>query len=217
MNSESQADRSMDENSPHQVLGIAQDASFEEIKAARDHLLQQLSQDEVQQQLVEQAYDAILMERLRLRQQGKIPVPDDIRNPERVENVETKPSSRWSLPSFKTDKTPHWVGRLIDNPEPRDVWVPLAVMSGIYAIMLVAQPNSHSLPLTLGMMATGYFVYLKERLFWRSLLIAFIALIAGLLLAEIPLAFAAGGATLDTNMTAGIVLAIMWLCSAFIR
>ncbi|MEM9511364.1 MAG: CPP1-like family protein, partial [Cyanobacteria bacterium P01_E01_bin.48] len=79
MNSESQADRSMDGNSPHQVLGIAQDASFEEIKAARDHLLQQLTQDEVQQRLVEQAYDAILMERLRLRQEGKIPIPDDIR------------------------------------------------------------------------------------------------------------------------------------------
>ncbi|MEM6446059.1 MAG: CPP1-like family protein [Cyanobacteria bacterium P01_D01_bin.123] len=216
MNSESQADRSMDGNSPHQVLGIAQDASFEEIKAARDHLLQQLTQDEVQQRLVEQAYDAILMERLRLRQEGKIPIPDDIRNPQRAERTTARPS-RWPLPSFKTDSAPSWANQLLDTPEPRDIWLPLAVMAGIYVLMLLGNQADRSLPLTLGFMATIYFIYVKERRFWRSLALALVGLILGLLLAQIPLALAAGAGTYDSAMTVGIALAVLWLCSAFLR
>lgn len=227
MSSESQADRGMDENRPHQVLGIARDASFEEIKAARDHLLQQLTQDEVQQQLVEQAYDAILMERLRLRQEGKIAVPDDIRNPQRAERPAAR-ASRWPIPSLKTERTPNWASRLLDTPAPRDIWLPLAVMAGIYVLTLLGEPASpseaaspelgvHSLPLALGAMATVYFIYTKERLFWRSLLLALMGLIVGLLLAQIPLALAAGVGSYDSTMTVGIVLVVLWLFSAFLR
>lgn len=216
MNSESQADRSMDENSPHQVLGIARDASFEEIKAARDHLLQQLSQDEVQQQLVEQAYDSILMERLRLRQEGKIPVPEDIRNPDRVERPKPK-ESRWSLPSLNSNRTPGWASRLIDNPEPREIWLPLAVFSGIYLLSFLGRSGDYAFPLTLGMMATIYFIYSKERLFWRSCLLGLVGLIVGLLLAQIPVALSGDATSYLSNTTVGIVLALLWLCAAFLR
>lgn len=206
----------MDENSPHQVLGIARDASFEEIKAARDHLLKLTSQDEDQQQLVEQAYDSILMERLRLRQEGKIPVPDDIRNPERVERPAPK-DSRWSIPSLKSNRTPSWASRLIDNPEPRDIWLPLAVMAGIYVVTFISNAENHSFPLALGMMAAIYFIYTKERLFWRACLLGLVGLIAGLLLAQIPVALGGGVTEFDSSTTVGVVLALLWLCSAFLR
>ncbi|NJK72832.1 MAG: hypothetical protein HC926_06300, partial [Synechococcaceae cyanobacterium SM2_3_60] len=54
----------MSEQEPYQLLGVPEDASFEEIKAARDQLMGVLLEDEQQQQRVEQAYDAILMQRL---------------------------------------------------------------------------------------------------------------------------------------------------------
>ena len=68
----------MGDRSPYQVLGVSEGASFEEIQNARDRLLDRVEQQGEQTQ-VEQAYDAILMQRLRLRQEGKIAVPDGIR------------------------------------------------------------------------------------------------------------------------------------------
>lgn len=57
---------------PYQQLGVAVDASFDEVQAARDGRLQDVGDDPLARSRVEAAYDAILMNRLRERQQGRI-------------------------------------------------------------------------------------------------------------------------------------------------
>ncbi|MCA6538857.1 MAG: CPP1-like family protein, partial [Pseudanabaena sp. M037S2SP2A07QC] len=69
----------MSEPTPYEKLGVNDEASFEEVRDARDRLLRENEGDESQQEIIEVAYDAILMDRLRARKEGKIAVPDRIR------------------------------------------------------------------------------------------------------------------------------------------
>ena len=62
----------MSDQTPYEKLGVTKDATFDEIQDARNHLLQQYDGDLKRSETVEAAYDAILMERLRMRQDGKI-------------------------------------------------------------------------------------------------------------------------------------------------
>ena len=74
----------MSQQSPYEQLGVSEDATFEEIQAAKQRVLAQLGGDDTLQNNIEAAYDAILMERLKLRQQNKIKVPEEIRFPEKL-------------------------------------------------------------------------------------------------------------------------------------
>jgi len=58
----------MSEQSPYEQLGVTLDASFDEIQEARDRLKQQYSGEIKLLQSIEAAYDAILMDRLKMRQ-----------------------------------------------------------------------------------------------------------------------------------------------------
>jgi DnaJ-class molecular chaperone with C-terminal Zn finger domain len=80
----------MSNQSHYQQLGITEDASFEEIQAAKERLKQKNSNDQKVIENIEAAYDAILMDRLRLRQEGKIKVPERIRFPERQQKRQLK-------------------------------------------------------------------------------------------------------------------------------
>lgn len=60
-----------DSDDSYARLGLARDASFEQVQAARDRCLAQLADDQARAK-VEAAYDAVLMSRLRDRQQGQV-------------------------------------------------------------------------------------------------------------------------------------------------
>ncbi len=78
----------MSDQNPYEKLGVSEDASFDEIQEARNRLLEQHGGDGKNLEMIEAAYDAILMERLRMRQEGKIKVPERIRFPEmRVQSL----------------------------------------------------------------------------------------------------------------------------------
>ena len=81
----------MSEQNPYEQLGVTENSSFEEIQAAKKRLFEQHGNDSTVLETVEIAYDTIIMDRLRLRQEGKIKVPEKIRFPER--NVEKKPQA----------------------------------------------------------------------------------------------------------------------------
>ena len=57
---------------PYARLGIAPGASFDEVQAARSRCLAQTDDDPQAKARVEAAYDAVLMARLRDRQQGQV-------------------------------------------------------------------------------------------------------------------------------------------------
>lgn len=76
----------MSDKNPYETLGIDENSPFDEIQATRNRLVQEHAGDRKQLEAIEAAYEAILMDRLRLRQEGKIKVPDRIRFPERLLN-----------------------------------------------------------------------------------------------------------------------------------
>ena len=57
---------------PYQQLQIRSDASFDDVQRARDRVLKTCGDDAVARAKVEAAYDAVLMDRLRDRQSGRL-------------------------------------------------------------------------------------------------------------------------------------------------
>jgi Protein CHAPERONE-LIKE PROTEIN OF POR1-like len=166
----------MSQQSPYEQLGVAEDASFEEIQTAKQRAIANCSNDRQLQENLESAYDAILMERLKLRQQGKIKVPEGIRFPEKT------PVS--VVPNFKPpalSNSPSWLVDTFERPSQTEI----LTTSGVYAVLsgavLVPAIANAGLP-TLMALGTGfslYFINQKQRRFKRALLGSLIALIVG--------------------------------------
>ncbi len=57
---------------PYTRLGLSQDATFEQVQAAKAHCIADVDGDDQARARVEAAYDAVLMARLRGRQQGQV-------------------------------------------------------------------------------------------------------------------------------------------------
>jgi hypothetical protein len=197
----------MAEMSPYQVLGVSEEASFEEIQSARARLLASLAANEEQQERVEQAYDAILMQRLRLRKEGKIPVPDRIRY---AEQRPAPPEPALNLPR------PVQKSRWLDTPSVAAVLWPAAILGGLLGWVLLSPEEYPSLQLALGLMTSTYFLYRKERRFLRSFLLALAALILGLALAY-ALALPLTGGDAPGILLVGMTFGLMWLVTSFLR
>jgi len=57
---------------PYERLGISPDASFDDVQAAKQARLAEVGEDPMLRARIEAAYDAVLMDRLKERQQGKV-------------------------------------------------------------------------------------------------------------------------------------------------
>jgi len=201
-----------DQNS-YSVLGLTEGSSFEEIQEARDRLLQECEGDRAQREAVESAYDAILMERLRLRQEGKIKVPDRIRFAESVSEPPPTPSVTPNLAQFD------WLSSLTDTPSREDVLWPALAFSVLAVLGLYSAP---SLALALASGFSIYFLNRKENKFWRSVLLSFIGLVVGLGLGLsigrylIPQGVNFAWATPDA-IASLLTCFVLWLVSSFLR
>ncbi|MFN9735101.1 MAG: CPP1-like family protein, partial [Microcystis sp.] len=157
-----------------------------------------------------------LMDRLRMRQEGRIKVPDRIRFPERLTiPVESKPVT--------SSKSPHWWQSLIDTPSARDIGVPAVIYACLGAItLLVPDPSGSLLPLLLafGVFVNIYFFNRKENRFGRALLFTLAGLVLGVALGA-GLASLAAKADLnifgDRPIYALVTFLIFWVISSFFR
>lgn len=61
-----------DPSQPYALLGVSADASFEEVQAAKQARLAEVGDAPLEKARIEAAYDAVLMERLKERQQGRL-------------------------------------------------------------------------------------------------------------------------------------------------
>mgnify|MGYP006242231707 FL=1 len=203
----------MSNQSHYQQLGITEDASFEEIQAAKERLKQKNSNDQKVIENIEAAYDAILMDRLRLRQEGKIKVPERIRFPER----QTKKATE-SLTSEATSQGPVWLQKLIDTPSQADILWPTSIYVVLAAISIyfgVSKSSSSELTLAVGVASCLYFLNRKEKKFGRAVLLTVSALIFGLVLGGILSALATG---LRTEIFITLVtFLVLWMVSCFLR
>ena len=206
----------MNEQNPYEKLGLKETASFDDIQAAKQRLIQQNSNDPQIIEEIESAYDAIIMDRLRLRQEGKIKVPERIRFPEKT-TVE-KPSTA-EPPSIPVATS--WLKNFLDTPSKTDILLSAA----IFVILIGLSVSSSQFPLSLfmacGLAANVYLLNRKEQRFGRSLLISLVGLVIGVSIGAglASLINAQNGFNLLNNdqWTAVVSLIVFWLISSFLR
>lgn len=209
----------MSEQNPYEKLGVTQDATFDEIQDARSRLLQQYSGDPKRLETVEAAYDAVLMDRLRMRQEGKIKVPEGIRF---AEQRITQAPPKESLAPAK--QSPAWLQRLIDTPSLTDVLLPgslFLVLSGLSVFYRAAGDQILQLTLVVGVGLSLYFLNRKERKFGRAVLLTALGLITGLIVGGLL------GSSLQQQISAipltperfscVFTFVLLWLISSFLR
>jgi hypothetical protein len=157
-------------SSPYDRLGIAPDASFDEVQAARRERLAAAEGDAQAQAQVEAAYDAVLMERLRERQQGKVSsaAVTASKREEVKPAVAVRTPSRPSLPALPA--LPQLSGAKLPRPtltlptlamaEGRERWFPLVAIGLLLALLLITPSGSAEVLLAL---ATGVAVVNLQR------------------------------------------------------
>jgi hypothetical protein len=207
----------MSQQSPYEQLGVAEDATFEEIQAAKQRVIAQLGGDRQLQDNIEAAYDAILMERLKLRQQNKIKVPEEIRFPEKLLTV---------VPNFtppRLGNSPSWLSDTFVRPSRSEI----LTTSGVYALLsgaaLLPTLSASGSP-TLMALGTGfslYFINQKQRRFRRALLGSLTALAIGTMVAGILVNYLhlpIGQIGLHGDAFAGLLTFLcLWIVSSFTK
>jgi hypothetical protein len=203
----------MSDHNPYETLGLMESASFDEIQDARNRLVEEHASDRKQVEMVEAAYDAILMDRLRMRQEGRIKVPDRIRFPEKI-----APAPPAAAPA-PVSKGPAWLQNLLvlDTPSRSDVLWPATLFAGLGALSLY----SPGLALALGVGVSLYFLNRKEHKFFRVFLLTLVGSTLGIVLGlqlfpflAVPLA----SLSIDGNAFASwVTLLLLWLISSFLR
>ncbi|MEC4805774.1 MAG: CPP1-like family protein [Jaaginema sp. PMC 1079.18] len=204
----------MSEQNPYELLGVTKDASFEEIQEARNRLSQQNREDRKLVESLEAAYDAVIMDRLRMRQEGKIKVPERIRFPERITPAPPKTTSD------SANKSPSWLKDTIDTPSRSDVLIPAAtfVLLGLLTFLAPSpQSTIPSLTMTLGFCANIYFLNRKENRLGRAVLITLIGLVLG-----VGLGVLLGGSLSSPGIGKDqfatlVTFLVFWLMSSFLR
>ncbi len=167
----------MSEQNPYETLGLAKTASFEEIQAAKQKLSAKYEGDRAVVDKLEAAYDAIIMDRLRQRQQGTLDVPDKIRFAETSQK-----KTQASQPLVKSPELPQWLVDLRDTPETNTLYTALGVNGAIAIAGIFLATDLTSTLLTVALIANIYLLYRKEQRFGRAALIGIVALVAGIAL-----------------------------------
>ncbi len=212
----------MSEQTPYELLGVKDGASFDEIQEARNRLMEKIDESDGKQvEAIEAAYDAVLMHRLKMRQEGKIKVPERIRFPER-----SVPAPAPSEPAVLS-KLPSWMQDLADQPEPKDIWVPAGITLALIGLTLfylgnATDPAALQLPLAVGWGSAIYFINRKEGRFGRAVLMSFLGLLGGLIIGLlvallIPEAMLASIALGQAQVSAIFSLIVLWGVSSFLK
>ncbi len=206
----------MSEKTPYEKLGVSETAPFEEIQKAKDHLSQKHSDSFETIESIESAYDAIVMERLKLRQEGKVNVPDNIRFAEHQREV----SSNFLVSNVKNIF--HWVQQFIDIPSFNDILLKTGIFLALSLLVGFLRPQSSLTPLflALGVFVNIYFLNKKENKFNRALLITLTMLSLGMIIGgSIIQLFYDPNTTREfsQSLVSIIVFFIFWLSSSFLH
>ena len=208
----------MSEPNPYEKLGLKQDATFDQIQEARNRLATQYNGDSQHVNMVEEAYDAILMERLRMRQEGKIKVPEGIKFAERVSQ---SPQKQNHSPKMQS---PSWLEKLRDRPSPKDILLPGGLflsLSGLSVVYPTVGAQLLQVVLMVGVCLSIYFIRRKEHNFSRAILLTGAGLIVGLvvggLLASLLISSLSQINIQAEQFSTVVTFVVLWLVSSFLR
>ena len=208
----------MSDRTPYEQLGLSEDASFDEIQEARQRKAQEYQDDPKVLETLEAAYDAILMERLRMRQEGRIKVPERIRFPERLTPAPTTPAV------VSVPQSVSWLQDLWSKPTRSEtLWSSGLFGSLVLGTVFLATGGSQ-LPLlvALGAGITLFWINRKERKFVRALVWTLAGLFGGIGLGSLVISLLGTAPLLAVGITPdqGVVLltlVLLWLSSLFSR
>mgnify|MGYP001806092005 FL=1 len=146
-----------DASDPYERLGVAPDASFDTVQEAKLARLKEAGDDPMVRSRIEAAYDAVLMDRLKERQQGR--VSSAARSASQREQASPPPSrpalsALPSLPQLPPSRLPRPSFSLprLHPASGRELWFPLAA-DGVLLVLLVLMPGAA--PELLTALATG--------------------------------------------------------------
>ena len=206
----------MSEPTPYEKLGVNDEASFEEVRDARDRLLREHEGNESQQEVIEVAYDAILMDRLRARKEGKIAVPDRIRYPERLSTAIPA-----AFQNQSQRRPPSWLSKFLDSPSQKDIYLSLGIFTTLAAISFIV-PTPNTIWLSFGILASLYLLTRKDNRLGRAFLISLSGITIGVTLAALTsyvlvLSRLVGDGLFPSSIQMVIILLVMWLHACFLR
>lgn len=205
----------MEDLSPYEQLRVKENASFEEIQEAKKRLSEEYKHDSKILENIEAAYDSIIMERLRLRQEGKIKVPEGIRFPDKTV-TENSPKLKTNKP-----KPPAWLEGFLDTPEQSDILQSAGLYLGLSIVSVFVNSNLLSLLMALAFGASIYFLNRKEQRFGRSILITLVGLFVGIALGSLVsylLIYQAGISVFSNDQISSIIsFLVFWLITSFLR
>lgn len=143
--------------SPYERLGVAPDAGFDAVQAAKTKRLSDVGDDPIARARIEAAYDAVLMDRLKERQQGR--VSSAARYASQREQASPPPnrpalSALPSLPQLPPSRLPRpsFTAPRLKLASGRELWFPLAT-DGVLLLLLLTLPTAA--PELLTALATG--------------------------------------------------------------
>ncbi|MFN5193229.1 MAG: CPP1-like family protein [Cyanobacteriota bacterium] len=193
---------------PYTRLGIERDAAFDAVQAARSRCLQEAGDDPMARSAVEAAYDAVLMDRLKERQQGR--VSHAARNASQRE-LATPPPPRPMLPVLPRlpaagaaqglANATRWPSFSLASG--RERWFPLAAHGMVLLLLLIAPAASPELLLALATGVTILNLQRRHGRFLMAVVAGFSLLALGLILGALLIA------VLDQHLPLGLPLTVM--------
>ena len=184
---------------PYERLCISPDASFDDVQAAKQARLSEVGEDPMSRARIEAAYDAVLMERLKDRQQGKVSTAALNASQREAAKPAAKPAAAKpvlpSLPSLPALPRPALNLSAPALPrlalaEGRERWFPVAGGAVLLGILLLSPAANAELVLAFATVLTV--VNLQRRLGrllpavgWSVLLLSAGLLLGGLLVSAI--------------------------------
>lgn len=174
-----------DPSQPYALLGVSADASFEEVQAAKQARLAEVGEAPLEKARIEAAYDAVLMERLKERQQGRLSTA--ARTASAREQQRAAAPAKPVLPSLpRLGALPRPAGLpQLQWSAPRlapaaDAWIPLAGGAALIALLLLVPAASPELLLALATLGAVVLLKRRSNRFWSSVGWAFALLVVGL-------------------------------------
>jgi hypothetical protein len=184
---------------PYERLGISPDASFDDVQAAKQARLAEVGEDPMSRARIEAAYDAVLMERLKERQQGKVSTAAlNASQREAAKPAAKSAAAKPSLPSLPSLPALPRPALNLSAPalprlalaEGRERWFPVAGGAVLLGILLLSPAANAELVLAFATVLTV--VNLQRRLGrllpsvgWSVLLLSAGLLLGGLLVSAI--------------------------------
>ncbi|MEB3306940.1 MAG: CPP1-like family protein [Cyanobacteriota bacterium] len=144
------------DSSPYERLGVQPDASFDVVQAAKQARLAETGDDPLARAKVEAAYDAVLMERLKDRQQGKVSTAARSASQREQITPPPRPAALPTLPQVTLPKlgSPALAWPELGLTEGFGLWFPLAGIGGLTLLALLLPQAPGDLLLSLAVLAS---------------------------------------------------------------